>query len=235
MVQLFICHLKLIIKMKTETQNNFWQWVVFMLGAGGYIPLIIGGIQHPAEINVATYSLWLILCSMIAYSSWKQKFAGWFMPFGWVIGQAGIIMTALYIGGYTFNLGTEEMIVFYGIIITISLWGIIGQQTGKWNPRILFLGSVFADILSFYPQIKQYLLPHDSPTIWLVIGWSMFIADTIVNLIFVEKLPQKLTTPKERYEIKYGEEKQTLRLLESSLLSLENMILVSATLALMLW
>lgn len=212
-----------------------WTWIVFILGAGGYVPLIVGGIQHPSEINIATYSLWIILCSMIAYSSWKQKFAGWFMPFVWVIGQAGVIATALYIGGYTFNLGVEEVIVFYGIIATISVWVVVGQQAGKWNPRILFLGSIFADVLSFYPQIKQYLLPHDAPTVWLVIGWSMFIADTLVNLIFVEHFPQKLSTPKDQYEVKYGEPKQTLHLFESSLLSIENMILVSVTLALMLW
>jgi hypothetical protein len=212
-------------KISSSKKIDIWQWFVFSLGAGGYVPLIIGGIAHPSEINIATYSLWFILCSMIAYSSWKQKFAGWFMPFGWVVGQFSIIATALCIGGYTFNLGAEEMIAFYGIIITLGIWGIIGGQTGKWNPRILFLGAVVADTLSFYPQIKQYLLPHSSPTIWLIIGWSMFIADIILNLIFIEKLPQKLTDNKP---------KNTLQIIESSLLSIENLILLSVTLTLML-
>lgn len=209
------------------------EWIVFLLGTGGYIPIIIGGIAHPTEINIATYGLWLILCSLIAYSSRKQHFVGWFMPFGWVVGQAGIITVALCIGGYTFNLDAEEMIVFYGIIVTLSVWVIVGQQTKKWNPRILFWGGVIADILSFYPQIKQYLAPHDAITLWLVLGWSMFIADMFINLIFLERLPQKLAMPKEKYRAKYGEQKNIFLLLESSFLGLENIILLSLTLWLM--
>jgi len=214
--------------------KSTWEWIVFALGTGGYIPLIIGGIQHPAEINIATYSLWLILCFMVAYSSWKQKFIGWFMPFGWVFGTALIIIVALLNGGYTFNLGMGEIIVFYGIIATLAVWGIIGQQTGKWNPRILFWGGIAADILSFYPQIKQYLLPHDAPTIWMILGWVMFIAGVVFNVIFIEHLPQKLTMKKERYEAEYGEPKRPLYLIESSLLSLENTVFLSVTLILML-
>jgi hypothetical protein len=210
-------------KASSSKKIDMWQWFVFALGAGGYAPLIIGGMAHPSEINIATYSLWFILCSMMAYSSWKQKFAGWFMPFGWVVGQAGIITVALYSGGYTFNLGQEEMIAFYGIITTLSVWGIIGQQTGKWNPRILFFGAIIADILSFYPQIKQYLSPHEAVTVWLIIGWSMFIADMLINMIFVERLPQKLAKNK----------KDCMHLVESSLLGIENIILLSATLWLM--
>ena len=219
--------------METLGKIKFSEWLVFVLGAGGFIPLIIGGIHHPSEINIATYSLWFILCSMIAYSSWKQHFAGWFMPLGWVVGEMGIIVSALYIGGYTFNLGQEETAIFYGIIATLSAWIIIGQQTGKWNPRILFLGSVIADILSFYPQIKQYLMPHEAVTVWFIIGWVMFIAGLIINIIFVEKLPQKLAIGKEAYRIKYDEEKNILRLLESSLLGLESIILLSGTIWLM--
>jgi hypothetical protein len=200
------------------------EWIVFLFGAGGYIPLIIGGVLHPSEINIATYGLWFVLCSMIAYSSWKQRFAGWFMPFGWVVGQFSIIAVALSVGEYTFNLNTEEMIIFYGIIITLSVWAVVGQQTKKWNPRILFFGGILADILSFYPQIKQYLGPHEAVTSWLVLGWSMFIADMFINLLFVEHLPQKLMAKKENF----------FCIIESSLLGLENIILLSVTLWLML-
>ena len=105
------------------------------------------------------------------------------MPFGWVVGQTVIITVAFCIGGYTFNLGTEEMVVFYGIVATLSVWVAVGQQTENWNPRILFWGGILADILSYYPQFKQYLAPHDVITVWLITGWSMFITDMFINMI----------------------------------------------------
>lgn len=204
-----------------------WEYLVFFLGAGAYVPIMIGGWQHPAEINLATYSLWFILCSLIAYSSWKRRYAGWFMPLGWVFGQGMIITTAFLRGGYTFNLGQEEIIVFYGIIITLSLWGTLGQLTGKWDPRILYLGSILADMLSFYPQIKQYLLPHEPATIWLTLGWSIFIIDILVNLLLVEHLPEKLLASR-------AKPKEILHILEHSLLSIENLFFLTLSLVLML-
>jgi hypothetical protein len=218
--------------------NNFrkityTEWIVFLLGAGGYVPLIIGGIQHPPEINIASLSLWFILCGMIAYSSWKQKFAGWFMPLGWVLGQGVFLVIALFIGGHTFNLRQEEMIIIYGIIVTVSVWGEYGRRTKKWDPRILFFGGVAADMLSFYPIFKQYILPHELPTNWMMLGLLIFVTDTLVNLIFVEQLPQKLVMYKQNYLAKYGEQKNILSLLEGSLLGLENIILISSVLWLM--
>jgi hypothetical protein len=152
--------------------HQLWfDWGVFLLSAGAYIPLAIGGWQHPEEINVASYSLWLILASMLLYSSRAQGFAGWRMPLGFLIGNASMLLLAFAIGGYTFNLGKAETIILYGIISMVVCATIRFTQGHAGDiPRILFLGGVAADVLSFYPQLKQYLGPHDAPTSWMLIG-----------------------------------------------------------------
>lgn len=198
-------------------------WVVFAFSAGAYIPLAIGGWQHPEEINVASYSLWLILASMLLYSSRAQDFAGWRMPLGFVLGNGSMLVLAFALGEYTFNLGTAETIVLYGLIATISAWVAVGQTTGKWNPRILFLGSVAADILSFYPQLKQYLEPHDEPTYWMLFGWSLWIVGAFINVALVERMCQKL----------YTRAKHPLLVLEESAFSLENGLFMIITVAVM--
>lgn len=178
-------------------QKKVIEWMVFIFSAGAYIPLAIGGWLHPEEINVASYSLWLILASLLLYSSRAQNFAGWRMPLGFVIGNSLMICLAGAINIYTFNLGPSEMIVLYGIV------GVIVVATIRWAqghtgdvPRIIFLGSVVADILSFYPQIKQYLQPHDAPTNWMLLGWCMWILGAFINVAFVERVLQKIRVKK---------------------------------------
>ncbi len=127
------------------------------------------------------------------------------MPFGFLIGNASMLILAICRRGSTFNLGHAESVVLFGIVVTISLWATIGGITGKWNARILFLGGIAADILSFYPQLKQYLEPHDLPTEWMLLGWGMWILGATINVTLVEELPHKLcnrtTSPLQALEV----------------------------------
>lgn len=211
-----------------------WTNVVFFLCAGAYLPLALGGWTHPSEINVAAYSLWLILSAMLLYSSRSQGFAGWKMPLGFFIGNFSMLTLAGVRGGYTFNLGPAETMVLYGIIVTLSTWVAVGQMTGKWDSRILFIGGVAADVLSFYPQLKQYLEPHESPTELMFLGWGMWILGAIINVVFVEKLFSKLREDKVVYQQLYGKKKRLMGIVEESLFSLENGIFMMITVIVML-
>jgi hypothetical protein len=214
-------------------QKQRWSLVVLLLSAGAYIPLAIGGYSHPTEINVASYSLWMIISGMFLYSSHSQGFAGWRMPLGFFIGNGSLLTLGLAHGGYTFNLGPAETIALYGIIGTISVWAAVGLTTKKWKPRILFLGGIIIDVLSFYPQLKQYLLPHESPTTWMILGWSLWVLGAFINIVLVEKLFKKLTMTKTMYEKSYGKTKKPLLVLEESAFSVENCLFMFITIIVM--
>jgi hypothetical protein len=194
------------------SRKDFWSWFVLLLSAGAYIPLGVGGWQHPSEINAASYGSWLILSAMLLYSSRSQGFAGWRMPLGFLIGNASLLVLGLLRECSTFNLGQAESIVLFGIIATLSIWVAVGGMTKTWNPRILFLGGIAADVFSFYPQLKQYLEPHEKPTEWMLLGWCMWILGAMINVAFVERLPTKL----------YARTTPPLLALEESGFSLEN-------------
>ncbi|MFA6254305.1 MAG: hypothetical protein WC640_03635 [Candidatus Paceibacterota bacterium] len=213
--------------------QRFWAWVVLAVSAGAYVPLAVGGWQHPEEINVASYSLWFILASMLLYSSRAQGFTGWRMPLGFVVGNGSMLMLGFCRREYTFNLGSAETMVLYGLIATTSTWVAVGQTTGKWNPRILFLGGVAADILSFYPQLKQYLMPHDAPTSWMIIGWCLWVLGASINVVLVEQLFTKLRMKKEAYEKLYTKPKRPLLIIEESMFSLENGLFMIVTVLVM--
>ena len=210
-----------------------WNLAVLFLSAGAYVPLAIGGWVHPSEINIAAYSLWLVLSGMLLYSSHAQDFAGWRMPLGFFVGNLAMIVLALIRGGSTFNLGSAESVILYGIIATLSVWVAIGQSTGRWNPRILFIGGVSADILSFYPQIKQYLEPHEVPSDFMLLGWGMWIAGACINVIFVERLPFKLRMDRDSYQNLYHKNKSAAGIIEESLFSIENGLFMIATVLVM--
>lgn len=215
--------------------QKFWSWIVLLFGAGAYVPLAVGSWNHPAELNVASYGLWFILTLMLLYSSWKQNFAGLRLLAGFCLGNFSMLILAFLVGGYTFNLGPAEAVVLYGMIATLSIWGAVGQVTGKWNPRILFTGGVAADILSFYPQLKQYLTPHDVPTTWMILGWSMWIAGALINVIMVEHLATKLCMSEVMYENRYQKQKSSLLIFEESAFSLENSLCMVITILVMTW
>ena len=199
--------------------QSLWNWIVFILSAGAYIPLAIGGWDHPAEINVASYCLWLILSGMLLYSSYSQGFSGWRLPLGYLIGNLSMIILGIVTGGYTFNVGPVESVVLFGLIITVFILTVVGKLTGKFNSRIIFIGAISADVVSFYPQIKQYLMPHDFPTNWMLVGWGMWIAGVAVNIILVERLFKKLCKS----------EGQSWKIIEESLFSIENGIFMIIT------
>ncbi|MEK9180266.1 MAG: hypothetical protein AAB897_02545 [Patescibacteria group bacterium] len=216
-----------------RTNAEVWSWAVFAISVGAYIPLAIGGWLHQKELNIACYSIWLILALMMVFGSFKQGFAGWRMPLGWTLGNGSLVIFSLAIGGYTFNLGPAETIVIYGIIGTLALFVAVGTMTKKWNPRILLLGSIAADVLSFYPQMKQYLQPHE-PATWLMIsGWWLFLLAALANAFFVEEFAKKLLMGEAEYVIAYGRAKNTCRIIEESLLSLENSSLIFVTIVVM--
>ncbi len=210
-----------------------WSWIVLLLSAGAYIPLAIGGWHHPTEINTASYSLWLIISGMLLYSSHSQGFAGWRMPLGFFIGNGSLLTIGLSLGGYTFNLGPAETIALYGIIGTLSVWMTVGLTTKKWKPRILFLGGIAADVLSFYPQLKQYLLPHEPPTTWMILGWSLWVLGAFINIVLVEKLFKKITLTKTMNEKPHERTKKTLLILEESAYSVENCLFMFITIIVM--
>lgn len=199
--------------------ESFWSWFVFLGAIGGYVPMVIGGWQHPADINVASYALWFVLSSTFLYSIIAQRQPGWRLPLGWIVGNVAMIVLGLARGGYTFNLGPAESIALFGLVLVIGTWAAVGTVTKRWNARILYLGSVAVDIVSFYPQLKQYLLPHDPPSGWTLIGWCLFFAGAALNLFAVERFVHKLVQKKQK----------ALLTLEQSALSLENSIFIAIT------
>lgn len=203
-----------------------YQLLVLFLSAGAYLPLAIGGWFHPEEINVAAYSLWLMLSWMLLYSSFKQDFSGWSLPLGFVCGNTFMLGMAFRFGGYTFNLGPAEVIILYGLVGTVVVWVTVGKTTGRWNPRILFLGGVTADIISFYPQVKQYLGVQEAPTYWMILGWVMWIAGAAINVIFVERFFHKARLAKTMRE--------KLAVLEESAFSIENGFFMIVTVCVMI-
>ncbi len=209
------------------------QRIVFAFSLGGYVPLTIGGWRHPSEMNLAAYGIWLVIGAMLVYSSYKQGFAGLLLPFGFCVGNSWMIALGLFRGGYTFNLGTAEAVALYGIVFTLSLWVAAGTTTGKWSPRILYLGAISAEAISYYPQWKQYLLPHESPTSWLLAGWGLSITGVFVNIAFAERFFAKLAMPRELYRSSYQREKSFLRSIEASAYSIESLTLGSFTIFLM--
>lgn len=214
--------------------QKIWFFIVFILSAGGYVPVIIGGLQHPAEINVATYSLWLVITGTMFYAMRLMRQDGWIMPLGWFFGNGCMLVTAFFLDGSTFNLTATETSALYGLVLTIVVWGTVWKVTKKSEPRILLLGTILSDIGSFYPQLKQYLLPHENPTDWMLLGWGMFLAGALCNLVFVEKMFTKLRMEPVQYMQVYKEPKRTLLIFEKSVLSAENIILITVTILVMI-
>jgi ABC-type uncharacterized transport system permease subunit len=155
------------------------------------------------------------------------------MPLGFFFGNGSLLVLGFTRGGYTFNLGQAETIALYGVIGTLSLWVAVGTVTKKWKPRILFLGGVTADILSFYPQLKQYLLPHEPPTDLMISGWCLWILMAFINVFLVEEFYKKLTMPRTVYEQRYEKSKSMLLIAEESIFSIENGVFMIVTVLVM--
>jgi len=216
-------------------KEKFWIWAVFFISIGAYVPLLIGGWKHPVEINIPTYSLFAIITAMMFFSAKAQGFTGWRLPLGWFIGNISMIGIAfIFLKGWTFNLGPQEIIILYGLAVVFGAWITLAQIQNKWNPRILFLGAILIDIASFYPLVKQYLLPHEPPTAWMLAGWFLAMVGPVISMIFVEKIIAKLYTKKEKYREFYQKEKNIVGIFEESGASMENAILYLITFFMML-
>lgn len=211
----------------------FWSWVVFILGVGAYVPIALGGWQHPKEINIALYSIWFIISTMLLYSSLARGFAGWRMPFGFLIGNVLLLALGFIRGGYTFNFGPVETVALYGVVVTLSLWVAVGTVRKEWNSRIIFIGGITADILSFYPQLKQYLLPHEPATQLMMLGWYLWIIMAFINVIVVEEFIKKLVMNELAYASIYGKSKKFWLIVEESAFSLENTVFIVVTVLVM--
>jgi len=215
--------------------TNFWSWIVFVICVGAYVPIVIGGIRHHGEINMAGWVLWAIISCMMLYSSHSEGFVGWRLALGFLVGNISMIILGLSVGGYTFNLGPAEMIGLYGIVTVLSFWVAVGTITKKWSNHILVVGTVATDLLSFYPQLKQYLLPHESPTALMLVGWSLFALGTFVNFVFVEQLFVKLTADEMTYRKLFERKnKNLLSIFEESAYSIENCAAVTITILVMI-
>ncbi|MFA6106041.1 MAG: hypothetical protein WC725_05635 [Patescibacteria group bacterium] len=106
-----------------EKQDKFWIWLVFFISIGAYVPLLIGGWKHPVEINIATYSLFAIITAMMFYAAKIQGFNGWRLPLGWCIGNILMLgMAFVFLDGWTFNIGSQEIIALYGLAVVLSRW-----------------------------------------------------------------------------------------------------------------
>ena len=209
-------------------------WLVFSISLGAYIPLIIGGWQHPSETNVACFSLWIVLAAMLAYSAWAQGYEGWRINLAFFAGNIVVVALALIRHGYTFNLGPTEMILIYGLSTVIVVWWIISTKTGRWRPDILWIGGIIVDVISFYPIVKQYLRAHEAATNLCIAAWAMFGLGALINFVCVEKLFSKLGTNPATYEAVFGEKKSHAKILSTSAFSLENFTMIITTLVLML-
>jgi hypothetical protein len=204
-------------------------WFVFLLSSMAYAPLMYGIYLHPEEGNLASYSVWLLLSGALLYSSCKLNYAGWPMSCGWFVGIILTLGFMVWRGGYTYNLDANETRRFYGICLALILWILYGFKTGMWKPRALYLGCVFVDVISFYPLIKQYTLPHEAPTKYMVLAYGMWLLGAVVNVLWVERMPQRLLAA-----VRSGASwKERWRILEESLLSLENTMFLATMLIIM--
>jgi hypothetical protein len=81
-------------------------------------------------------------------------------------------------------------------------------------------------MISYYPQFKQYLLPHELPSRLMIVGWGLWLLMGFANIIVVESFIGKLVTPKAAYERVYGKPKKLGLIVEESAFSLENALFI---------
>lgn len=194
---------------------------------GAYVPWAIGGLQHPQEINIATFGAWMLLTVVLAYSAKKQGYDVWILALGFFFGNSIIFALGLWSGKSTFNIGVVESVVLYGLIGTVAVATIRWFQGHAEDvPKVLFIGAVCADILSFWPQLKQYLLPHEQPTPWIMLGYCMALCGIFLNLTIVERFFHKFFMNPIEFRKEYKKGKSALEIVVQSLFSIENVIIL---------
>ena len=188
----------------------------------GNLFMIIAGWQRPEEANMASYMLWLIITVTYLYTSWKLKLPK-SLGYAFIAGNLLLIAFALARGGYTFNLGVAEYTSLFTLVTGISCWAAYGAVTKRWDARLLLLATIAADVLSFYPQNKQYFGPNDPPSYLLFTGLGIWVLSMLYNIIFIDKFFQKLVD---------GDEKKGTVIL-NSMISIENFFLLLVTMYVM--
>lgn len=211
-----------------------WAWRAFYVTALAYVPIFVGAIFEPEQLNLVAWFLWIILAGLFMWSSKAQGYWVWRMSLGYLVGNTAIISLALCQGGYTMNLGESEMITLVTLVTTIGYWAAHGLVTKKHSPAILYLGCIAADVLSVYPQVKQYWGPNDTP--WFALGgWLLFILGAAINLLLAEEFVKKLSMTRAEHFRVYGAEKNILGIIQESALSLDQLFLVTITACVMAW
>lgn len=196
-----------------ENNTKLWSVVSFLLNGGAYVPLAIGAIIHPAELNLPSYLLWLILTATMLYAQRKAKDPGWSMTLAFMLGNGVMVSLAPFSPGYTFDIGLREGIGIFGIAGTVLIYALCGGTNKARNPRILYRGMIAVDISAYYPFLKQYLGSHEPATWWFILGCALFLMGAITNLVKVENFFMKFRAATSR--------KEKLEVLETSLFSME--------------
>ena len=219
-----------------DTRNSkILGWSVFALTLLAYIPLGLGSWNKPAEFNMPSFLAWVLLAGQFLFATHSQGFDGWRMPFGYFIGNIGVVIVMLYRGGYTMNLTFTEHILFGGTILVGTIWFICYQRSKKSNPRILYFGNILVDMISFYPQIKQFAGVHDPVSLKTLLGWAMFLLIAVINVFVVERFMKKIAMKDREYEFAFNRKKRVMSILEESLFSIEQSIFIGGLLVLMLF
>lgn len=210
-----------------DRKSDVVGWAVFFILVLAYIPLFIGGYEHPDEINIYSYGVWLVLSVMFLYSSRSLGFAGWRVPLGFMVGNIAMIILAVIQGGFTANLAAAEATAFLGIIGTLVAWLLYGMTTNKWSPRVIFWGAILSDVLSFYPQAKQYWGPNEMASIATMSGWYMWLSGASLNVFAVEHVHKKIAQASSWREVRMH--------LEASGFAIEQIIFMILMISVMSW
>lgn len=204
-------------------------WVVFMIFITATICFIIGGINRPEEINIYSWSSWLLLSILFLWSCKAQGFANWRMPLAFVIANIAILILAFYQGGYTTNLTTAEVTVFFCVLTTLSVWIYVGKTKNIWSPRIIFWGSIISDLATYYPQTKQYWGPNPIPGRWTMIGWAFALTAYTIQIFLVDKVIDHL---KSTSGLRF---KERFVAFEPQLFGIEQIVTVTGLVCVMMW
>lgn len=167
------------------------QSVLIVAIALGNLMLILAGWNTPEEANLASYTLWLLISMSYTYGCIRMNESR-SLGYAFFFGNVFLIGFALLRGGWTFNLGLAESIGFISLTMVVGGWGTYGLIYGTWRGEWLLAGTIFTDVLSFYPQNKQYFGPNEPPSAFLFIGLSLFALSMLYNIVFIEKTVQKI-------------------------------------------
>ena len=181
----------------------------------GNLLLMIAGWKHPEEANIASYVMRLFISSTYTFSCWWLK-SSMALGYAFIIGNIFLLSTTLIRGGHTINIGAVETIGLFSILISMLIFSTYGAITKKWDGRILLCGTITSDVLSFYPQYKQYLDPNDPPSYFLLLGLLVWALAMLHNIVLVQKTVQR---------IRLGNEKVSKVLLDAAI-SVENFVLL---------